>query len=449
MLEVLAYLATGALCAVPLLLLNIRYAPRLGLIDWPKARGLADDQVPIVGHGLIVLCVLTSIALTAYYSLSPWFLTTAVIMGLMGYFDDRASLPPVDKIFFQLFCVVSVCALDPMIHDAIYVPYGVKGVALTIVFMVGLINAINFIDGIDGLAGIVIFCGSFGFALMSYRSLTHYPYFILASAVAGMVVPFLYFNVLKRRGFLGNVGSYFFSYALAVMHVSLPLPVNGALSRLALAGLCFVVPLADAIVVISIRLSSGRSPFQADKGHLHHRLVQSNLPLRVILLSFGMVEIVSTAIAVLLARRADQVGYLPVAICIGQIAIIALLVLLLELASRRRIQAYFQRIDSQKPVYFVKYKLARNDGGAIDARTLRRIEARVGAEIRVTDLCFTQAPDLLFITLASSPEPLKGVSGRIENILHAERLSARVVVEQGEFVKVPKMSPNFPTKKSA
>lgn len=448
LLEVIAYMATGAVCVVPLLLLNVRVAKRLGLIDWPKARGLADDQVPIVGHSLIVASLIACLVLISFYKLSPWFLTTAVIMGVMGYFDDRKALPAVDKIFFQLFCVCSVVLLDPQIHDAVYVPYGVAGTLLMMLFMMGLINAINFIDGIDGLAGLVIFCGALGFSLMSYRSLANYPYFVYSSLLAGMIGPFLFVNVVRRRGFLGNVGSYFFSYALAVMHASLPLPAPSMLSRLSIAGLCFVVPLADAVVVITIRLWTARSPFQADKGHLHHRLVQSNVPLRNILAVFGLSELMATSIAVLLARRAAVVGYLPVFICLSHIAIVALLVLLLESASRRRIQSYFQRIDEQKPVYFVKYQLVRNDGATIDPLVLRRVEARIGAEIRVSDLCYAEAPDRIVVTLASSPEPLKGVSARIENILQSESLAARVVIEQGEFVKVMKSHPNFPIRRA-
>ena len=66
-------------------------------------------------------------------------------------------------------------------------------------------------------------------------------------------MPFLIFNVFYRKGFLGNVGSYFFSYVLAVIHLSLPINAAGPVSRLSLSGLCFLIPVADAIMVLLAR----------------------------------------------------------------------------------------------------------------------------------------------------------------------------------------------------
>jgi hypothetical protein len=89
-------------------------------------------------------------------------------------------------------------------------------------------------------------------------------------------------------------------------------------------------------------------------------------------------------------------------------------------------------------VYFIKYLLNDSGGKPLKPTVLRRIEARVSAEIRVTDVCFTESPNTLFVTLRSSPEPLKGISGRIDAILQNEKLSAQVAIEQGEFVKMTK-----------
>src|SRR5471030_685251 len=92
MLETSAYIFLGGLIATPLLLLNIRVAPALGLIDWPKARGMAEEQIPIIGHALIVVVSLAICVLMFLYDFGEWFLPTAVIMAIMGYFDDRKPL---------------------------------------------------------------------------------------------------------------------------------------------------------------------------------------------------------------------------------------------------------------------------------------------------------------------------------------------------------------------
>lgn len=444
LLENLAFIVVGAVLAVPLILLNIRWAPRLGLIDWPKARGVAEDQIPLIGHALVLYAVVAMLVLNHFYQFSPWFITTAVFIAVMGHLDDRKPLGAFDKMGFQAFCAASVVFLDPQLRAAIGDLYGVPGSCLAIFFIVALMNAVNFIDGIDGLAGIVLMAGSLGFLLFYPGSRELYPQAILASLFLGMKIPFLYFNVKLRRGFLGNIGSYFFSYCLTLMHLSIPLPSPDVVSRLALTSLCFLIPLSDSLMVISSRLITLRSPFQADKGHLHHRLIQTSIPLPMILLNFAGIELSALVVAALLARLGESAGgTLPFFVAVSHVGITALLILLIEKASRRRLQAYFQRLDTGAPIYFLKYQFTNQDGTPISSITLRRLEARISAEIRVTDLCFAEKPNTLFVTLKTMPEPLRGISSRLEAIFHVEKVTHSLVVDEGEFVKVsrPKNQP--------
>src|SRR5262245_16629979 len=100
----LALIAGGAALAVPLILLNVRVAPRLGLIDWPKTRGVTETQIPIVGHSLVLLTVAVLAYFVQDHLISPWFLVTSLILATMGHLDDRRPLPPLDKFLFQLAC---------------------------------------------------------------------------------------------------------------------------------------------------------------------------------------------------------------------------------------------------------------------------------------------------------------------------------------------------------
>jgi len=437
MLETIGYIALGGCIAVPLLLLNIKLAPKLGLIDWPKARGVTEEQIPIVGHSLVLISIVTLVILTNLYNLTPWIITTAAVMAVMGHFDDRKPLAALDKMFFQGFCAAVVVFLDPQIHEAMTVRYGAWGSVLAFFFIVGLINAINFIDGIDGLAGLVILMGAAGFILFSHGLPAYYPYFLYASMLIGMLVPFLYLNVVKRKGFLGNVGSYFFSYLLAMMHLALPLQSSDPISRLSLSALCFLIPVADCAMVILSRSLTLRSPFQPDKGHLHHRLVQTGIALRFILLNFGLIELAGITIAYLLNRTPGAGGsLLPLAACLSYVGISGVLILMVEKASKRRLQSYFQRLDDGKNVYFFKYQIKRPDGGSISAHTMRRLEARISAEIRVHDLCFAVGAEQLYVSLTTLAEPLKGISARLDNIFAAEGVQSTTVLEHGEFVKV-------------
>lgn len=435
--EVVIFFVAGAFLATPVLLLNIRWARVLGLIDWPKARGLTENQVPIVGAGLVVLTFSFLCLMSALYGMSPWVLVTGAIMAIMGLLDDRSHLSAADKIFFQAICAAVAVFLDPNIGSAIGDKYGIWGSFLAIIFIVGLTNAVNFIDGIDGLAGIVLFFGALGFIAVSWSSPDRAAYAISAGLIMGSMVTFLYLNVYRRQGFLGNVGSYFFSYLLAVFHLSVTIDAAGPLTRLAFPGLCFIVPLSDAVMVTLARLMTRRSPFQADKGHLHHRLVQSSLPLRYILANFATIEIVGVLLTALISfNELLRVSLLPAVLCGGFMAITALLILLVEKASRLRLFGFFSRLDRGEPIYFLKYKVRDRNGNVPSVGQLRRIEALISAEIRVTDLCVCEEPDGLFITLRTLPEPLKGISSRLEAIFHAERNITAVVIERGEFTKV-------------
>jgi UDP-GlcNAc:undecaprenyl-phosphate/decaprenyl-phosphate GlcNAc-1-phosphate transferase len=435
--EMLALVLIGGIVATPLLILNIKVAPKLGMIDWPKARGLAEDQIPIVGHSLVLFSILILSLLGTFYRVSPWFITTALLMAVMGHLDDRKPLSAVDKIFFQLICVLAVIYLDPKLHENLVVRYGNWGVFWGIFFILGLMNAINFVDGIDGLAGIVIIVGAAGMVSFCLGPNENYPNFIYGALLMGMMFPFLYFNVLKRKGFLGNVGSYFFSYVLAVMHLSAPLPSTNVLSRLSISALCFLIPVADSIMVISSRSLTFRSPFKADKGHLHHRLIQTSIALRYILLNFALIEVSGFSIAFLLSRQKGMgSSIMPVFLCLSYVTISTILILMVEKASKKRLQSYFHRLDNGEPIYFLKYELVHTKGKTISAALLRRLEAKVSAEIRITDLCFAEKPNVLFVTLRTLAEPLKGISSRLDSVFQSEDVVTRVVIDQGEFVKV-------------
>ncbi len=446
----LLFIGIGALAAIPLIRLNIRWASWLGLIDYPKARGVAEDQIPIIGHAIVLL---TLVAMVWYFGIQGnryWFLGTAAVMALMGYLDDRSGLSPVDKMLLQMACVLVVVHWDPWLRESMVSRYGSWGTFWSIFFVLGLTNAVNFVDGIDGLAGVVLLVGGAGFLLMAPESHGDIASLRVTSLIMGSIIPFLFFNVLKRKGFLGNVGSYFFSYVLAIMHLSLPIPAEYPIARVSLSGLCFLVPIADSLLVITTRLLSLRSPFQPDKGHLHHRLIQSALPLRHVLLNFAFIEIAALGVAVVMSHHLPSLQTpLPFLLCLSHAALAAVLIFLVEKSSRRRLQYFFQRMDTGEPIHFMKY-VVRNSlaNKPVTAGQLRKLEALISAEIRVTDLCFTDGPDTLVISVKSQAGAVEGINHRVSLLLQRQRLQVTLTVEKGEFVKVtrtltPKKSAAF------
>lgn len=436
--EPLLAIAVGIAIGTPLLLLNVKIAPKLGLFDWPKARGVAEERIPLVGYSLVAISLAYFAFASHYFHLSSWFITTSVIVAVMGHFDDRRPLPPLDKMFFQLVCVITVVLFDPNIHASLLSKYGPWGTFWAIFFILGLTNAINFIDGIDGLAGVVLLSGALGFTLYHYNNPSFYPQVIFASLMVGMFVPFLYLNVVQRKGFLGNVGSYFFAYVLALIHLSVPMEAKDPVSRLSISGLCFIVPIADAAMVLIARLITRRSPFQADKGHLHHRLVQTGIPLRYVLLTFGVIQICGVATGVMLHELGGApLTLLPAVLCTAFVCISTLLILLVEKASKRRVQTFFQHLDQGESLFFFKYRIRKEDGSLLEPHHLERLEARIISEIRISDLCYHEKPETIFIAVKTVQEPVKIIANRLDFIFQSEKVKANLVVEQGEFVKVP------------
>lgn len=435
--ETLGVLALSAAITYPLLLLNIRWAPRLGLVDWPKARGMTQEQIPIIGYGMVLLALIVTSAACWLYGLSPWLALTGAVMAMMGHLDDRKPLPALEKLFWQALSVLVIVFFDPNVHAAMGEKYGIWGMLLAVFFIVTLINAINFIDGIDGLAGCVLAIGYGGAILFSHNLPSFSQYVFISSAILGMLIPFLYLNIVKRKGFLGNVGSYFFGYVVAVIHLSVPINSYDPFARISLNALCFLVPIADVVTVVTSRLFSVRSPFQGDRGHLHHRLVQTSLPLRFVLLNFALIGVGGLIIAGIINTRPSFVhSRIAAIICFTYVAVISLLIGMIEKASKRRIQNYFLRLDSGEPVHFLRFRLKFSSDRVVTPIVLRRLEARIAAEIRVTDVCFAQAPDELYVILYALSEPIRNILGRLEPVFHREGMEATVVLDQGEFLKM-------------
>jgi len=259
----------------------VRLANKWLFVDQPGARKVHTAPIPRVG-GLAMACGIL-VAAVAMIHLQPqdrWFLAAAGVMILFGALDDRFDLDFRMKLLGQVLAVGIVIALgDVQIHtitldDRIELPAWVS-VPLTALFLVGVTNAINLADGLDGLAGGTTFLCLCAIALLSITGDpgTSSP---LALAFAGAVLGFLRFNTFPASVFMGDAGSQLLGFATGVLSIratqSLSSPVSSALPVLLLA-----LPILDTASVMVHRISEGRSPFSADKNHIHHKLLALGL----------------------------------------------------------------------------------------------------------------------------------------------------------------------------
>jgi UDP-GlcNAc:undecaprenyl-phosphate GlcNAc-1-phosphate transferase len=269
----------GVFILIPLL---TPLANRLGLTDNPHGRKQHEAPTPVHGGLCILLVLVTTAAIFRdLNSSATWaFYLGGGMLILVGVADDLRDLDWRWRIGAQVFAAVGMMYLGGVSVHQLSDVVGVRDFALgwlawpvTVFVVVGVINALNMADGVDGLAGgqalvsVLLFCA---FALYAGNFASAQRLLAVAAAVAG----FLCWN-LRRPGlaraevFLGDAGSMLLGFIIAWSAVRLSQnpahPVSPVLGPWTIA-----LPLVDTCSLILRRLREGRSPFAADRDHLHH-----------------------------------------------------------------------------------------------------------------------------------------------------------------------------------
>ncbi len=257
-----------------------RLAFRSGVLDLPDQRKTHGQAMPLLG-GIAVYLAFWLTAGAALLFMEGvggrfWglFLGSSLILAL-GLYDDIRGLSYRIKFAGQFAAAFILLAFNIKIEfitfpfqDMVFL--GIFVVPLTLIWVVGVTNAVNLIDGVDGLAtgvssiaALVMFAYTWGeFPLLSVFCL------ILAGAALG----FLPFNFPPARIFLGDTGSLFLGFMLAGFSI-MGATKQATLTTLIIPLLILGLPITDTFYVMWCRFKSGRSIFQADRGHIHHRLL--------------------------------------------------------------------------------------------------------------------------------------------------------------------------------
>ena len=287
------------------LLIGVNLAQRFGLVDSPDARKIHTGRVPLVGGlsiflgGWIGVFFLTNSQPTEIFYL---FLLSFFIL-VTGIYDDRYGLTPRIKLTFQFlisaflifktvlwFNNFEISAFSESIFSDTYFL-----IFLTLFFYIGAINSLNMIDGVDGLAG--------GFALItivmlmfvSYNS-GMYDVSAILAIFSASIIPFLFCNLCvcgkKKQIYLGDSGSMFLGLFLTFFMIYLSQESSVEKSSLNFGFHTslwfFAVPISDTLFVIIKRLINGESPFNADRNHLHHILLNKHGKGKTLLIIFSL-----------------------------------------------------------------------------------------------------------------------------------------------------------------
>ena len=259
---------------LPLLVKN---AQKFALIDNPGGRKVHSIPIPRIGGVAMSIGVLLAAALVIPVD-GPvrYFLMGAGVLVIFGALDDRFDLAPRFKLLGQLLAtLIVVFGGKIQIHsvtldDNVLLPQWVS-LPLTIFFLVGVTNAINLADGLDGLAGGTTFLCLCALALLAYSS-GETICAAMALAFAGAVLGFLRFNTYPASVFMGDAGSQLLGFAVGILSLLATQSGTTAVSA-ATPVLLLALPILDTLSVMAQRLSEGRSPFSADKNHIHHKLL--------------------------------------------------------------------------------------------------------------------------------------------------------------------------------
>ena len=302
---------------------TIRLAKKVGAIDMPADRRVNKKPMPRLGG----LAVIAGFLVSAIYlvitmniekkinfaeenlnkKLFGCFLGI-IVLGITCYIDDVKSIKPLTKLAGQTIAAVIVVCSGVLI-DNFTIPFKENSVMLNEVFsfiltvgwIIGITNAINLIDGLDGLSSGITLISCISLLIIFALNESPLIAIVLITALAGAIVGFLPYNFSPAKTFIGDVGSNFMGFSLAVISI---LGVAKTYTAIVIVApiIVLALPIFDtlwAIIRRIVKTKSIKGVFKADKGHLHHRLMakgytqkQAVLILYGITATLGMVAII-------------------------------------------------------------------------------------------------------------------------------------------------------------
>lgn len=338
---VLAALIGAALVSLLLTPLTIRYAARLGAIDEPdQDRRVHEKPIPRTGGIAVaasfVIVGVAGLAINAVFHFAPPLreVRTPELMalfvgvglgGVLGYLDDRLQLRArwqfIGQFGLAAIAVALGIGIEKFPNPFGSAPYQVAGgllvnivgygfdigvAAITTIWIVGMLNSVNFVDGLDGLLGGIALIAVTTLGIVSLTGESVQPAVaVMCGLMAGALLGFLRYNFHPARVFIGTSGVFAVGYALAVLSVL-------GTAKLAVALLVLGVPIIDTFWIIIRRTLSGRSPFSADRGHFHHRLLDLGLSHRQAVMLIYALCIALAALSLILPGSSQITAFLVI-----------------------------------------------------------------------------------------------------------------------------------------
>lgn len=281
---------------------------KLKAIDYPKSRGLNKEPMPRMGGLAIFLgFILTVLALSPvikdfHTKQFIGFILGGIIIVILGMFDDIYELSPKIKFIFQILSALIVVYSGTRI-DVIMWPMWQYlkpfNIPITIIWILGVMNAVNLIDGVDGLAAGVSSIAALCLMILCVISGSTLAV-VLTAILAGSCLGFLPRNFSPAELYMGDTGSTFIGYVLAVTSC-IGVYKSYAILSVVISVLAVALPILDTVFAMLRRAINKKPLMSADRGHLHHRLIDSGYSHKQAVLILYCLSIFSAIIAILIA----------------------------------------------------------------------------------------------------------------------------------------------------
>ena len=327
------------------------FATKVGAVDVPgEARRIHDHPIPRMGGLAIFAGFLVSVLF--FVPLGNEFrsiLIGALILVVLGIIDDIVALKPRTKFAGQIIAALIPALSGVSIHGIVnpfvpgqYSTLGIFSIPFTVIWIVGITNAVNFIDGLDGLAcGVSAIATVTMFIIAVLFGETYIA--LMMAALAGACLGFLPYNVNPAKIFMGDTGSMFLGYILATASIQGLFKFYAVIS-FAVPFILLGLPIFDTGFAIVRRLLKGQSPLQADRGHVHHRLIDLGFDQKQSVAILYAFSALMGLTAVILART-NESKLIILAIAVLVCFFLAMSLMSFEKRHRAEEQAQLERIQ--------------------------------------------------------------------------------------------------------
>lgn len=283
---------------------------------------------PIPVGGGIAMVISVSILMVYFLPINKnliMALIASLIIAISGLYDDKEGLSPKLKFLFQILAAVILIIGGMKIefftnpfdsHDALLI-LNILSIPVTIFWVCGITNTINLIDGLDGLASGVSMICAISMFFITYK-MGRYDVSLVCALVAGACLGFLPFNFNPAKIFMGDTGALYLGFMLSYISISGFLK-QAAILMIFVPVLILGVPVFDTAFAMVRRKLSGKSMVEADKGHLHHRLLKMGLNQRQTVVILYSISAIFGVLANLISRFHSSIALV---ISIGVLLII-------------------------------------------------------------------------------------------------------------------------------